>query len=366
MKVMCMYLPQYHSFPENDEWWGKGYTEWTAVKRGRPLFKGHVQPRRPLGGRYYDLDKNGEETLSWQAELASEYGIYGFAFYHYWFKGKLLMRRPMEILLSNPGIKIRYCICWANESWTRTWYDLSEEVLIKQEYGEKADWDTHFDYLLEFFRDERYIKTDNKPVLMIYRSFDIDCLSQMLAHFNERAKREGFDGIFVVSGKTRDIIDERKELIDAYYYFEPGYTLKHDFSLLHRTGYNASVLLRSTCNRLFKGSMLERRISARWILKRIGDRSYGENEFPCLIPDWDNTPRRGHKGLVYTKTSPEYFEEILKRLKKKVEGRKNDFVFINAWNEWGEGAMLEPDEYRGYSYLEAVKRALGPEAFSES
>ncbi|HAV01236.1 MAG TPA: glycosyl transferase [Lachnospiraceae bacterium] len=359
MKAICMYLPQYHTFPENDKWWGEGYTEWTAVKRGRPLFKGHVQPRRPLDGRYYDLDKDGEATLRWQASLAEKYGIYGFAFYQYWFKGEQLMKRPMEILRDHPDIPLRYCICWANESWTRTWYGLSEEVLMKQDYGDEKDWELHFNYLLTFFKDERYIKTDNKPLFMIYRSFDIERLSDMLALFDRRAKEEGFDGIFIVSGKTRDIPDTRKELFSGWYYFEPGYTLKHDFSLLHRVAYNASVLLRSGINRLFKKQLLERRVPAQWILKGIEEREYSENEFPGLIPDWDNTPRRGYKGLVYTKTSPARFEQALRRLKPKVERYKNDFVFINAWNEWGEGAMLEPDEYRGYEYLEAVGRVCG-------
>ncbi|MCR4657589.1 MAG: glycoside hydrolase family 99-like domain-containing protein [Lachnospiraceae bacterium] len=359
MKVMCMYLPQYHSFPENDEWWGKGYTEWTAVKRGRPLFKGHVQPRIPLGERYYDLKKEGEETLRWQAELAKKYGVYGFSFYQYWFKGKQLMESPMETLLACRDIAISYCICWANETWTRTWYGLSEQTLIKQDYGDEADWNRHFDYLLRFFRDDRYIKIDNKPLFMIYRSFDIERLSDMLKLFNERAKEAGFDGIFLVSGKTRDMVDERTELIDGYYYFEPGYSLKNDFTSFHKLVYYSSVFARSALNRIFKRKVLERRIPAEWILNAIENRDYKENEFPGLIPDWDNTPRRSYKGLVYLKTSPERFEKALKILSDRVSGHRNDFVFVNAWNEWGEGAMLEPDEYRGYAYLEAIRRVAG-------
>ncbi len=359
MKVMCMYLPQYHSFPENDEWWGKGYTEWTAVRKGRPLFKGHVQPRIPLGERYYDLKKEGEETLKWQAGLAKKYGVYGFAFYQYWFKGKQLMESPMETLLACRDIDVNYCICWANETWTRAWYGLSERILIKQDYGDKADWNRHFDCLLSFFKDDRYIKIDNKPLFMIYRSFDIERLSDMLKLFNDRARAEGFDGIFLVSGKTRDIVDERAELIDGYYYFEPGYSLKHDFSSFHRFIYNSSVLARSAWNRVSPKKILERRIPAEWILNAIENRDYKENEFPGLIPDWDNTPRRSYKGLVYTKTSPERFERALRSLSVKVSGHRNDFVFVNAWNEWGEGAMLEPDEYRGYAYLEAIGRVTG-------
>ncbi|MCR5421612.1 MAG: glycoside hydrolase family 99-like domain-containing protein [Lachnospiraceae bacterium] len=358
MKVMCMYLPQYHTFPENDEWWGKGYTEWTAVKRARSLFKGHIQPRVPLDNRYYDLVKEGAGTLKWQAEVAHKYGIYGFSIYQYWFRGRQLMETPMEILLKHPEIDINYCICWANESFTRTWYGLSEQILMLQDYGDEADWRKHFDYLLKFFKDERYIKIDNKPVLQIYRSYDINCLEEMLGCFRRWAGEEGFDGLYVISGKTAAQQESRKELIDGYYYFEPGYTLKHDFSRKNEIVYNMSVLWNSLLNRFRKKKVLERSINAQSILKGIGNREYGENEFPGIMPDWDNTPRRDYKGLVYKNTSPKNFEDTLRILKKKKAGHKTDFVFVNAWNEWGEGAMLEPDEYRGYGYLEAVKHVL--------
>ncbi len=359
MRVMCMYLPQYHTFPENDEWWGKGYTEWTAVRRGRPLYDGHVQPRIPLDNRYYDLVNEGPETLKWQAETARKYGVYGFSFYQYWFRGRQLMQRPMEILLEHPEIDINYCICWANESWTRTWYGLSEQVLMQQDYGEEEDWYRHFEYLLKFFNDKRYIKIDNKPVLQIYRSFDIDCLGRMQGCFNKWAEGEGYDGVYLIAGRTAGQQETRTELIDGYYFFEPGYTLKHDFSRFHEMEYKFSVLWKTMINKFRTDKKLERSIRADLILNGIKKREYAENEFPGLIPDWDNTPRRGYKGLVYKGTSPEKFETVLRVLKEKKEGHKNDFVFINAWNEWGEGAMLEPDEYRGYGYLEAIRRVTG-------
>ncbi len=359
MRVMCMYLPQYHTFPENDEWWGKGYTEWTAVKKGHPLYKGHIQPRIPLDGRYYDLVKDGVETLKWQAETARKYGIYGFSIYQYWFRGRQLMQRPMEILLENPDIDINYCICWANESWTRTWYGLSEQVLMKQDYGVEEDWYNHFEYLVRFFKDKRYIKIDNRPVLQIYRSYDIDCLDRMIACFNKWAEGEGFDGIYVIVGKTAGEQETRSGIADGYYYFEPGFTLKHDFSKINEMEYNVSVLWNTSLNRLRKNKKLERSIRADLILDGIMRRDYAPNEFPGLIPDWDNTPRRDYKGLVYKGTNPAKFEKALSVLKEKKAGHANDFVFINAWNEWGEGAMLEPDEYRGYGYLEAIKRVVG-------
>lgn len=359
MKVICMYLPQYHTFPENDEWWGKGYTEWTAVKRGTPLYQGHMQPRVPLDGRYYDLLNDAIATWQWQAELARQYGVYGFCIYQYWFRGRQLMEKPMEILLQHPEIDLHYTICWANESWTRTWYGIEEEILMQQEYGEEADWRRHFEYLLSFFRDSRYIQIDGKPVLHIYKTSDIECLEQMLACFRRWATEEGFAGLYIVSAKTAAEQETRAELIDGYYYFEPGYTLKHDFGLFHQFYYNTSVFIKTRLNKMKKKKMLERAIPSRWILDKIEARSYeAENEFPGLIPDWDNTPRRSYKGLAYTNTSPKQFEKVLRTIGQKIEHKKLNHVYINAWNEWGEGAMLEPDEYRRYGYLEAIRRVI--------
>ncbi len=355
MRVISMYLPQYHRFPENDEWWGEGYTEWTAVKRARPLYKNHTQPRIPLDNRYYDLVEEGVKTWEWQAALARQYKVYGFSIYQYWFKGKQLMEKPMEILLNHPEIDINYCITWANETWTRTWYGLSEQILMKQEYGDEADWKKHFDYLLRFFKDRRYICINNRPMLQIYRSFDIDKLSEMRSCFDKWAQEAGFDGIYLVSGRTAGKLDTRSDIIDAYYYFEPGYTLKHDFSKSHELCYDATVAIRSLFNKVRKEKRLERSINADWILKSIERREYKENEFPGLIPDWDNTPRRDYKGLVYKGTNPAKFRKTLEVLKQKKSSCDTDFVFVNAWNEWGEGAVLEPDEMRRYGYLEAIR-----------
>ena len=359
MKVMCMYLPQYHSFPENDEWWGKDYTEWVAVKRAKPLYKGHDQPRVPLGEDYYDLDKDGLATLKRQAELARKYGVYGFSIYQYYFNGKTLMEKPLRTLLDHPEIDINYNICWANETWTRTWYGLSDQVLIAQEYGQRSDWRKLFEYLLPFFRDSRYIRIDNKPVWQIYKTFDIPCFNEMAEAFDEWAKAEGFDGIYIISGRTAAGSDEIHEHIDGYYFFEPGYSLKHDFGFTGKLIYDLTTFVRSIRNRLAgksRGYILERSISAKRIMNAITSRTYAENEFPCAVPDWDNTPRRDYKGLVYKGMSPQLFEDTLTKLREKTAGRKVDLVYVNAWNEWGEGAYVEPDESRGYAYLEAIKR----------
>ena len=358
MRILALYLPQFHTFKENDEWWGEGYTEWTAVRRAKPCYKGHVQPRVPLDDIYYDLDKDGAATLKKQAELAKKYGIYGISIYQYYFKGKLLMEKPMETLLAHPEIDLNYCICWANESWTRTWYGLENEVLMKQEYGDESDFRAHFDYLLKFFKDERYIKVDNRPMLQIYRTFEIEKLAKMRSLFDEWAKEEGFDGIFLVSGKTAGQIDNRCDVIDAYYTFEPGYSLKHCLSAFNTFRYNFSVLFRTLLNKVRKNKLLERRLPIKWIYKAITERDYAEDEFPGVIARWDNTPRRAHKGLVYTGASPERFETALLALRSKVQGRKNDFVMLNAFNEWGEGAMIEPDKQEGMAYLEAIRKVV--------
>ena len=359
MKPICMYLPQYHTFPENDEWWGRGYTEWTAVKSAEPLYPSHIQPSVPLEHRYYDLVNEAVTTFTWQASLAKKYGIYGFSIYQYWFKGAQLMEQPMEILREHPEIDLRYCICWANESWTRTWYGLANQVLMQQTYGTEEDWREHFDYLLRFFSDDRYIKVGNRPLLQIYRTADIEDLGKMRQLFDTWAKEAGFDGIFLIGAKTAGEADMRDGILDGYYYFEPGYSLKHDLSAIRRFSYNASVLLRSFANRFRKKKRLERMIPAEWIYEAIERREYAGNEFPGLLPNWDNTPRRKYKGLVYKGTNPARFESVLRKLSEKVAGRDNDFVFINAWNEWGEGAVMEPDEADGYGYLNAVASVMG-------
>ncbi|MEL7605904.1 MAG: glycoside hydrolase family 99-like domain-containing protein [Sedimentibacter saalensis] len=356
MKILAIYLPQFHRVKENDLWWGEGYTEWTSVKRAQPLMKNHYQPKVPLNRLYYDLVDESAETWKWQSELANKYGIYGFGIYHYWFKGKQLLEKPMEILLKHKEININYCIIWANESWTRTWYGLENEVLMSQEYGTITNWKAHFEYLLPFFIDERYIKINNKPMVNFYRSSDIDCLSEMIMCWNELAKKNGFDGIYVVSANTGGKLEEREGLIDARYNFEPGYTLNHVLPKFYRYGINAKTLIRGLYNKFSSSKIVERIIDARLINKFMNKNKVNSNKpvYKGAFTMWDNTPRRDHKGLVYTNTTPKLFEKAL--LKIKETSTDDEFVYINAWNEWGEGCYLEPDEVNKYDYLEIIKR----------
>lgn len=214
-KTIAIYLPQYHRVKENDEWWGEGFTEWTAVKQAESYYEGHSQPRVPLNENYYDLDD--KHTLEWQAALARQYGIYGFCFYHYYFKnGRKILERPAENLLRWRDILLRYCFSWANMSWVRTWHNFTirgswaskfeqyvegeSSVLLEQKYGEEADWIAHFNYLLPFFKDERYIKIDDKPFFVFHEISDIACITEMTSCWRTLAKKNGFSDMFFCGG----------------------------------------------------------------------------------------------------------------------------------------------------------------------
>ena len=357
MKLLAFYLPQYHEIPENNEWWGKGYTEWTAVKNAKQYFKNQNQPVEPLNDRYYDLVKEGRETWEWQASLAKKYGIDAFCIYHYWFEGKKLLEKPMEILLENKDIDINYTICWANETWARNWDGEFNHVLIKQTYGMKEDWISHFQYLLPFFKDSRYIKRNNKPVVHIYKSQNIENLSEMLQCWNTLAKKEGFSGVEIISAITAGGKDDRKELIDYYYYFEPGYTLKWDYGIINRKIYLCNSMVRKAINYFRKRKLLEHIASARHTWKRIENRKYQKKIYLGTFISWDNTPRRKEKGTVYRKSTPDLFGIHMKKMISKIPD--DAWLYINAWNEWGEGSYLEPDKKYQYRYLEAIKNVKG-------
>lgn len=355
MKMIALYLPQYHRIPENDMWWGEGYTEWTAVKNAKPLYEGHKEPRKPLNDNYYDLSDETGTVWKWQAELARKYGIYGFCVYHYWFLGHQLLQKPMEVLRNHPEIDINYCVCWANETWSKNWYGQEKTVLMEQKYGTEKDWIKHFEYLNTFFKDERYIKINNKPVINIYHTQEISVLKEMLQVWNELAKKNGYAGVYVISGITNKGEDDRKNLFDAQYVFEPGYTLKNKLKGIDNLKYMGSTCVARMINKIFKTKKLEHKVDIKTIYKYIEKHDLSENIFPGTFPQWDNTPRTGWLGLSYQNSSPEVFEEHLKKITRKYSDR--EFLYINAWNEWGEGAYLEPDEEFKYAYLEAISKS---------
>lgn len=344
-KVIAFYLPQFHAIPENDEWWGKGFTEWSNTKKAEPLYPGHYQPREPLNHNYYNL--LDVSTLKNQAKLAREYGIYGFCIYQYWFGGKKLLEKPAELILENKDIDINFCISWANEPWTRAWDGKDKQVLMEQKYGNSDDWTAHFNYLLPFFKDERYIKIDGKPVFVIYRSNNIENVDDMVSHCNKLAIKYGFKGIYLLetlnSFQNKPVMNQSDGVIE----FEPMFTMRHGLPYITQF----KRLLRKKLGLLdtMDYDYLWSRITRR-------HRSYtGKDRYLGAFVDWDNTARKGKNGLVVTGATPEKFGAYLKQ---QVSSSNQEFIFINAWNEWAEGAYLEPDEKYKFQYLEQIKELL--------
>lgn len=352
-RILAFYLPQFHRVPENDAWWGEGFTEWTAVRRAESLFPGHRKPVVPLEG-YYDLMER--RTMERQAELAKKYGIAGFSFYHYYFRdGRKILERPAENLLSWQDIDMPFCFTWANETWARTWSQLINKnswaanrenasersgtgILLDQKYGREEAWRAHIEYLLPFFRDERYIKVAGRPVFAIYKPLDIFCLPDMIALWNDVLAANGIPPIYLIGGVGAP---SEAEL------------LAHDgvFDALYQR--NPSMLWSSSRSEQQNGV---RTVAATDYYHAFAQ-SGSETGIPCyytMVNGYDDTPRRGHDGQVLEKLSPREFRHELARALRMAAGARHEFLFYNAWNEWGEGMYLEPDEAEGYHYLEEV------------
>lgn len=374
MRPIAFYLPQFHPIPENDEAYGKNFTEWTNTRKTVPLFAGHRQPRTPLGENYYSLlDK---DVMIRQAELAKKYGVYGFCYYHYWFSGgHKLLEKPIEMMLNSTEIDIPFCLCWANENWTKRWDGGNKDVIVAQDYGDMDDLDKHIDYLCEFFKDPRYIRIDDKPLLLIYKADIIPNLKKILKHIRSRVAENGFKGIILASQYPKFFFEGvHLGYFDNYVQFQPRFAQEIEERAGKSGLYKAAMKLMITLGLREFGKKLR--------AKALGNNSFGENTelihrsysedwerilsyevrdkrlMAGAFVDWDNTPRN-KKGLVYDGTSPELFGKYMKRLSDKVDKEySSDFVFINAWNEWAEGTYLEPDTVYGYEYLEKLKESV--------
>ncbi len=350
MKFLAYYLPQYHPIPENDEWWGNGFTEWTNVRKAKPLFRGHAQPRVPAGDNYYDL--SSVDPMIEQAKLAKRYGIHGFCYYHYWFNGKRLLEQPLERMLATPEVDIPFCLSWANEPWTRAWDGAERQVLMPQEYGTEPDWRRHFECLVRFFRDPRYIKVRNRPMMVIYRTSSIPNVDAMLSVWNSMAREAGFDGIYLVETMNSYQKIPKVAASDAVIEFEPMFSLTHHLSQRSRVFARLWGILRY-------GGLNTK--SYRRVWQEVARRKHvdygGREMFPGAFVDWDNSARRGMNGLVLRNAHPRIFERFLRQMLDDTQLKpETDFVFVNAWNEWAEGTYLEPDTRFGTAYLEAIAR----------
>jgi lipopolysaccharide biosynthesis protein len=357
-KVMAFVLPQFHRIPENDRWWGEGFTEWTNVRKALPLYPGHLQPRLPAHGRYYDMLDSA--VHDWQADLALRHGLHGFCYYHYWFGGQQLLEKPVELLLRRGKPDIPFCLAWANESWTRAWDGGDSDVLMPQSYGDRADWGRHFEYLLNAFRDPRYVRVNGKPMFLIYRSSSIDVCGEMLALWQQLARSAGLPGLHVVSMLTGFDVDVRPGLFEAFAEFEPMYTIRYGLPYWQRKREKWINRINRAAWRV-TGRVIQPLQSYDYasLWRAMAARGLPERHYGGAFLDWDNSPRRGlERSLIIRNFDGDAFVSGLQAQLRKASAAGSEFLFVNAWNEWAEGSYFEPDAARGTFFLEALRDAV--------
>ena len=347
-RAIAFYLPQYHPIPENDEWWGPGFTEWTNTAKAKPMFRGHYQPHVPADLGFYDL--RVPETRAAQAELAQNYGIEAFCYYHYWFAGRRLLERPFSEVLQSGTPDFPFCLCWANHSWTGVWSGCPGQTLVEQSYPGEADHRAHFAVLLEAFRDPRYLKVGGRPLLLIYQPMDIPSVKEVTDLWRGLASAAGLSGLHLVGMSWEDNWNPQKYGFDAS-------TPKDDLP--------RHVSWRRPVRKLVHA--LEKRVrslaiySYKDFVSDVIEQDYmRRNTYPCVLPNWDNTPRSGKNGLVIHGSTPELFRKMLRSAINSVAGvsEEHRLIFIKSWNEWAEGNHLEPDLRFGKAYLQVVKEEL--------
>ncbi|MGV3581310.1 MAG: glycoside hydrolase family 99-like domain-containing protein [Methylophilus sp.] len=371
VKLIAMYFPQLHAIPENDEWWGKGFTDWNNVKSAHSQYEGHYQPRVPMNNNYYDQSQI--ETLRWQVDLAKQYGLYGFCHYHYWFDGKQLLETPTNLIMENKDIDFPFCLSWANETWSKRWDGRDHHILIQQTHiPTKERWKAHYNYLIKAWTDPRAIKVDGKPVFVIYRPQRIDKINDMLAYWRELAVQDGLPGLYFIFQKqyelpSRDCLNS----FDAVFQFQP-------FEAVGSPSFNKKSIRHSSLFRLVRSlperyqDML-RGLRAKFV-RELTFHDYDEawkkiieirpdqnlTTFPGAYVDWDNSARYKKRATIYRGASPDKFRKWFGQLVDGMPLRHlpENFIFLNAWNEWSESTYLEPDQRYGFQYLDAVKSAL--------
>ncbi|HEY3275789.1 MAG TPA: glycoside hydrolase family 99-like domain-containing protein [Syntrophorhabdaceae bacterium] len=345
-RVIAFYLPQFHPTPENDEWWGKGFTEWTNTAKAKPLFRGHYQPHVPADLGFYDLRLN--ETRIAQAEMAGRYGIEAFCYYHYWFGGKRLLERPFNEVLASGEPEFPFCLCWANHSWTGIWAGSPGKCLIEQVYPGVEDHRQHFFELLRAFTDHRYLTVDGKPLFLIYDPMRIPEIRQLTDLWRKMAEESGLKGLYLVGVAWQSGWNARQYGFDASTAKDRLPALSNGWVSKRRP---VKWLQNSYRKRLGRPTVhLYENMVSEWV------RQNDTGDFPCVIPNWDNTPRSGTQGLVLHRGTPELFRQVLRKALENIRGRSAEerLVFVKSWNEWAEGNHLEPDMKFGKGFLEVI------------
>ena len=351
MRFIAFYLPQFHPIPENDLWWGKGFTEWTNVARARPLFKGHYQPHVPADLGFYDL--RVPETRAAQADLAREYGIEAFCYWHYWFEGKRLIERPFNDVLQSGEPDFPFCLAWANESWSRRWLGEEKEILMRQTYSEQDDYN-HIHWLMRAFADPRYVRVEGRPLFLIYRPRDLPNLKRTTEIFRSECVKHGLPEPFLLGMNAHAYnANFRNEGLDGTVAFKP------------ELGYLPNYLNDGPVRGKFKRNLKRGILSASLKIydyanaQRAMMQTYRSGQdYPTVFVGWDNSPRRGENGIIIVNQTPNVFENILRQTVTRVNAGpiQDKIIFLNAWNEWAEGNHLEPDLKFGHAFLEAVRR----------
>ena len=371
-RVIAFYLPQFFPIPENDRWWGPGFTEWTNVAKARPLFPGHWQPHIPADLGFYDL--RVAETRAAQAAMARDCGVEGFAYWHYWFgNGRRILERPFNEVLQSGEPDLPFCLAWANQSWTGIWHGASDDKLMEQVYPGPDDERAHFAWCLNAFRDPRYISVDGKPLFVVFAPHDLPSTEGFVAHWRQLAEQAGLPGLFLVAITNAFLPD-----VDRYHHpiYAPFDALTplvpHDY-LETRGGSERGHLKRrirelnggKRLNRL-KGDYLRRptRIDYADVVDAAFETMPHERRYlPCVLPNWDNTPRSGLRGVVYENATPALFERYLRKGLHRVGDRPREerIIFLKAWNEWAEGNYVEPDTRWKHGYLDAIRKVMRPD-----
>jgi len=343
VRLIAFYLPQFHPIPENDRWWGPGFTDWHNVAKASPLFEGHYQPRLPGALGFYDLRL--DEIRHKQVELARGHGVHGFCFYYYWFNGRRILEHPLNRYIDDKSIDFPFCICWANENWSRRWDGGNREILLVQEHDTASDMKFIRD-VIPILKDPRYIRVNGMPLLILYRADLLEVPTLTAAGWREECEKAGLPGVHLCAAQTFDITDPRPYGFDSACEFPPHKhavgQIRHELALPED----------------FKGWVCDYELVARHSL------TAPVPDYPLyrgLFPSWDNSARKRHQALIFHRSDPSKYEYWLRGLvsytRQHLIGDQR-LIFINAWNEWAEGAHLEPDLKNGSAYLEATKRAL--------
>jgi hypothetical protein len=346
-RVIAFYLPQYHPVPENDEWWGKGFTEWTNTAKACPLYRGHYQPHVPADLGFYDLRLAGTRIA--QAEMAIKHGIEAFCYYHYWFAGRRILERPFYEVLSSGEPNFPFCLCWANETWSGVWHGNPSRVLIEQTYPGEEDHRAHFNFLLKAFKDPRYVTVDGKPMFLIYQPKNIPNIVGVIKLWREMATESGLQGLHLVgmdAPQPTKITGFDAYLITQVYPRYDSFAMRKAWSIFNR------------CLRYFNFPKIY--LYKDQVKSFMVNDDYNSDIYPCLLPNWDNTPRSGVRGVVLHGSTPELFRaQVIKAIEKTKEKKlESNIIFVKSWNEWAEGNHLEPDLKYGLSYLDAIREIV--------